>query len=128
MKPIAGTVTSPPMTAPSPRVDASRNLLRGNRSPGAGSGIAASPRCAGIAGAVDVGGTSRRSGSIGSGTRPYSIVASRAQRKPKMTAIAAPIGAISVGLTISPTRMHATPAANAIGYSDGPGRCGRSSC
>ena len=25
-------------------------------------------------------------------------------------------------------RMHATPAANPIGYSDGPGRCGRSSC
>ena len=43
-------------------------------------------------------------------------------------AIAAPIGAITKGLTIRPTRMHATPAANAIGYSDGPGRCGRSPC
>jgi hypothetical protein len=27
----------------------------------------------------------------------------------------APIGATIFGLTISPTRMHATPAANAIG-------------
>ena len=40
----------------------------------------------------------------------------------------APIGAMTIGLTISPTRMHATPAAKPIGYSDGPGRCGRSPC
>src|ERR671936_787900 len=35
MNPTAGTVTSPPITAPSPSVEASRNLLRGKRSPGA---------------------------------------------------------------------------------------------
>jgi hypothetical protein len=32
-----------------------------------------------------------------------------AQRKPNTIAIAAPIGAITNGLTIRPTRMHATP-------------------
>ena len=68
-----------------------------------------------MGGACAVGGTSRRSGSIGCGTWRYSIVASRTQRNPKTTAITAPIGAMSVGLTISPTRMHATPAANPIG-------------
>jgi hypothetical protein len=32
-----------------------------------------------------------------------------------MMAIAAPIGTMIFGLTISPTRMHAIPAANPIG-------------
>src|SRR6266508_675105 len=73
--------------------------------------------------------TSPCSGSIAAtGSPRNSFVASRAQRKPQTTAIAAPIGTITIGLTISPTRMHAMPAANPIGRSEGPGECGRSPC
>ena len=42
-KPATGTVTTPPMTAPRPSVEASRKRLRGKRSPGRGFGIPASP-------------------------------------------------------------------------------------
>src|SRR4030088_587173 len=129
MKPTAGTVTRPPITAPRPSVAPSRNLLRGKRSPGSGSGIAASPRSAGTAGAsVDSRGPPR-SGSIAATCSPRnSFVASRAHRKPHATAIAAPIGTIPIGLMISPTRVHAIPAANPMGYSDGTGECGRPPC
>src|SRR5436190_15238782 len=109
------------MTPPTPSVDASRNLLRGNRSPGAGGGIAASPTSAGIAGAAVLSTGVRRSGATGSGTRRYSALASRTHRNANTIVIAPPIGAITVGLTISPTRMQTMPAAKPIGYSDGPG-------
>ena len=123
-----GTETIAPITPPSPSVAPSRKRLRGNRSPGSGAGIAASPAVAGIAGARPSAGAGGRSGSTCSGTPRYSIVASRAQRKPNTIAIAPPIGATKVGLTISPTSTQAMPAANPTGYSDGAGRCGRPSC
>jgi hypothetical protein len=42
-------------------------------------------------------------------------VADRAQKKPLTKAITTPIGTTTFGLMISPTRMHAIPAANPIG-------------
>src|SRR6186997_674006 len=73
--------------------------------------------------------TPPRSGSIGAtGSPRNSVVASRAHRKPHTTAITAPIGTITFGLMISPTRMHAMPAANPIGRSEGPWEWGRSPC
>src|SRR2546423_1722406 len=68
MKRTRGPWPNPPITAPRPSADASRKRLRGKRSPGSGSGIAASPRCAGMGGASGTGG-SPRSGSMGSGSR-----------------------------------------------------------
>ena len=116
MKPTAGTVTRPPITAPKPSVAPSRNRLRGKRSPGSGSGIAASPRSGGMAGAsVDSRGPPRSGSIAATGSPRNSFVASRAQRKPQTTAITTPIGTITIGLMISPTRMHATPAAKPIG-------------
>ena len=44
MKPSAGAVTSPPITAPSPSVENSRNRERGNRSPGVERGAAVTGR------------------------------------------------------------------------------------
>ena len=51
---------------------------------------------------------------------------SRTQRKPKTTAIAAPMTATIV-LTTSPTRKHAMPIAKPIGQMLGGGTCGVSS-
>jgi hypothetical protein len=116
MNPTAGTVTRPPITPPSPSVAPSRNRLRGKRSPGSGSGIAASPRSAGIGGAsVDSRGPPRSGSIAATGSPRNSLVASRAHRNPQATAITAPIGTTTIGLMISPTRMHAIPAANPIG-------------
>ncbi len=121
--PATGTVTIPPISPPMPSVAPSRKRLRGNRSPGRGFGMPASP--------VVVGGGpvhSRTSAATGGTCRRISVVAARAHRKPKTTAITAPAVAIHTGLTISPTRMTAMPTANPSGqmvgdgpWSDGPG-------
>jgi hypothetical protein len=50
-------------------------------------------------------------------------VASRAQRKPKTTAMMIP-AATAGQLTISPARMQTMPTAKPIGQMVGPGRCG----
>ena len=118
--PITGSVTTPPMTAPRPSVAPSRNLLRGKRSPGSGSGIAASPWSAGIAGA-SVAWPSLVAGAATAGAgRPR--MTSRAQRNPQTTAIAAPIAA-ATQLTIRPTRRQTMPTAKPTGQRLGGGWC-----
>ena len=115
--PSGGIVTSPPITAPSPSVENSRNLLRGNRSPGAGSGMPAAPTFVATAGAAGGGGGS-------ASLLPFDR--SRTQRKPNRSTIAPPT-ATAGQLTISPTRTQTMPIANPIGHSVGDGRCALSS-
>src|SRR5689334_16901886 len=115
-RPTGGTVTTPPISAPRPSVEASRNLLRGKRSPGAGGGAPAGPTCAGGAGPAGTG-----SGGGGGGSCVPRPERSRTQRKPKRSAIAPPT-ATAGQLTIRPTRMHATPMANPTGQTVGGGR------
>ena len=66
---------------------------------------------------------SRTSASTAGTARRISSVASRAQRKPKTTAITAPADDTQTGLTIRPTRMTAMPMANPMGQSVGDGPC-----
>jgi hypothetical protein len=117
--PSGGIVTIPPISAPRPSVENSRNLLRGKRSPGAGGGAPAGPAVAGGANpsraAAGAGG-----GGGGSSTRSSPFERSRTQRNPKTSAIAPPT-ATAGQLTISPTRTHATPMANPTGHRVGDG-------
>src|SRR5690242_552362 len=119
-KPTGGTVTTPPISAPSPSVEASRNLLRAKRSPGAGGGAPAGPTFAGGAGPATAG-----SGGGGGGSCVLRPERSRTQRKPKTSAIAPPT-ATAGQLTIRPTRTHATPTAKPTGQTVGGGRWGLS--
>src|SRR6266536_4324935 len=123
IRPTGGTVTMPAINAPSPSVDASRNLLRGKRSPGSGSGAPAGPRWAGGAGPV---GTAAGGGGGGGSTWGAPRERSRTQRKPKISAIAPPT-ATAGQLTIRPTRTHAKPMAKPTGHTVGGGRLGLSS-
>src|SRR5581483_678474 len=116
-RPTGGTVTTPPISAPRPSVEASRNLLRGNRSPGDGSGAPASPAVAGGAGPAGTGSAGGGGGIAGVVPRERS----RTHKKPKTSAIAPPI-ATAGQLTIRPTRTHATPTANPTGQTVGGGR------
>ena len=67
--------------------------------------------------------TERVSGSIAGTSSRTSRVTSRAHRNPKTTAMTAPTAA-TIQLMTSPRRRHATPIANAIGHTLGPGTCG----
>ena len=108
------------MTAPRPSVALSRKTLRGKRSPGAGSGIAASPSCAGRPGPAERA-LPRRPRARDRRTR-RARATSRAQRTPQTTRITAPI-ATATQLTISPTRRQTTPTAKPIGQRLGGGSC-----
>src|SRR5579862_5347347 len=55
-RPTGGTVTTPPITAPRPRVAPSRNRLRGKRSPEAGTGAAGATGFAAAAAEAGAGG------------------------------------------------------------------------
>src|SRR5581483_7323333 len=120
--PTGGTVTTPPISAPSPSVAPSRKRLRGKRSPASGSGIPAGPAVAGGAGPVSAAGA----GGGGGGATRTPAVRSRTHRNPNTSAITPPT-ATAGQLTIRPTRTHATPTAKPTGQRVGDGRCGLSS-
>jgi hypothetical protein len=105
-------------------------LLRGKRSPGSGGGIAASPASAGSGGAAavvaDSGPGDASASRTPTSTRRYSLVTSRAQRKPKRIVIAAPTATAGHEM-ISPTRIQTMPIAKPTGQRLGGGRCGFSS-
>src|SRR6266545_2287401 len=114
-RPSEGTVTTPPITAPRPRVAPSRNLLRGKRSEKVDS----------MSTGEDAPADGAASGGGGGSARDIPLKRSRTQRKPKKTAIAPPT-ATAGQLTIRPTSRQATPTANPTGYRVGAGRCDRS--
>ena len=103
-KPATGTVTMPPISAPSPTVMLSRKRLRGYRS-AVGTGR---PSATALA-------ASRFSASTATCSSWCRCIASRIQRNPKMIVITAPIEPISSGSMMRPTRMTAMPTANPSG-------------
>ncbi len=117
VKPRTGAVTMPPIRAPRPSVDASRNTERGYlmTSPSPGSAIGVPPF-----GAVGGGGSGSGSGAAAP-RKP--LVTSRIQRKPKIAARTAPT-ATTIGSRIRPTKMQTMPMANPTGQMVGVGSCG----
>src|SRR3954469_2039913 len=121
MNPSAGTVTMPPIRAPRPSVEASRNLERGNRSSETDSGMPASPTFAGSAGPVGLSG-----GASAVCTSGVPAVRSRTHRNANTSATIAPRAAIHQE-TIRPIMRTTTPTAKPTGQRLGPGTCGWSS-
>ena len=113
----------PPITAPTPMVEISRNLLRGYRTSVAYDFASGSGSCA----AADAAAAAAFSGVTSpASARCVSVVRSRTQRNANTSATTAPSAAMYQEMMI-PTSSTTTPIAKPTGQRLGPGTCGCSS-